>query len=158
MPGAYCTPFDFVARQYRAGVGDYAERATAHTARARDLAQQTTGRCTTPSALRLVVHEHDKADQCLQASVTCNRHWNTARNMAHAHASLCKVRTTRTASSLVMVARTTAQVAGDYTPRSRETSAPPGALSDRAPLATCHASNAPGLISHALTRMETAPT
>lgn len=161
MPGAFRSRFDLVAVKYRAGVGDYTERATAHYETARTMQAGATvataeGVSTcweSPQAVRLWAHENELASACMQASFDCHRYWWNASNKAHQHACYCRARSQEidTAPALTL-----AQVADLFAGKEREraTHAPPRAPRLSA-LATCHASNAPGLPLHTHALMET---
>lgn len=168
MPGAFRCPSDLNAVKFRDGVGDYVERATAHTENARAIHEQRTTRehgehsfVTTwenSKDLRLWAHEQELAQACLQASRDCHRYWWNASNKAHQHTLFCLARQANTRRAHDVLSLSLAQVASVHAchTRTRETHAPPGAPRLSA-LATCHASNAPGLPDHAL-NLETAPT
>jgi len=66
-----------------------------------------------------------------------------------AHAAYCSARTKTHSADLLPV--TLAQVAQLFAPVARSTSAPPGQSCALNVLATCHASNAPGLSPTAMT-------
>lgn len=168
MATAFRTPSDLLADKYRAGVSDYAQRADTHTETAREIHAQHTTRVPgelsymtkweNPQDLRLWAHEQELAQECLTLSNKCRWHWWVASNKAHQHTLYCQVRT-QSARLPHTPAVSLAQVASDHAclTRLRETHAPP--VRTRVPaLATCHASNAPGLSFHAYERMEIAPT
>ena len=158
---------DLLAEKYRAGVGDYSHRASAHWETAQTMSAQATrhtpeGVTTyweSPQALRRWSHENELAHQCQQASYDCHRYWYRASVKAHAHRCLCLLRNTITHRDTTAPARTLAQVASDYAQNTRrhKTTAPPGAPGSVPVLSTCHASNAPGLSADSQ-RMETGTT
>lgn len=155
MRGAFRSRHDQVVRVLDAGVNDYLERMTAHYASADTMREQRTTRETgerythtswDARDLRAWGHEMELAQECEQAMYECARGRYRAQMTAYAHTCLCRVRVVRPRP----VVFTLAQVAHLFAEndRKRTTNAPPGQLRTRTVLATCHASNAPGLSAH----------
>lgn len=163
MPGAFTSTADITARRMDSAVSDYLSRMNAHYEAHRvmqDRATVTTetGTAThweSAGALRACMHEAELADHAQQAMYECARYRSRAMFRAYAHTCWCRVRSVKPRP----VALTLAQVAHLYAglDHERTTNAPPGQLRARTVLATCHASNAPGLSAHSQ-RMETGRT
>lgn len=162
MRGAFLSPGAITAQVLGRGADNYAQRMTMHHERGNALRKQRT-RATgegvvmhfeSAQELRATMHEYDMAQECEQAMYDCVRYRNRALMSAYRHTCLCRVRAVRPRP----VSMTLAQVSSHHADldHGRTTNAPPGELHPRTVLATCHASNAPGLNAHA--HMETAPT
>lgn len=168
MPSAFRSRHDLVARVYDTGLSDYLGRMTAHYESADTMrAQRTTrvpGEMSTHTAweasdLRAWGHEMELARECEQAMYECARGRYRALNRAYQHACFCRVRdeSATTPAPRIDLVRSSRMVASEHAGETRNTSAPPGQLRTLSVLATCHASNAPGLSAHAQ-RMETGTT
>jgi hypothetical protein len=98
-----------------------------------------------PQALRTACHESELAEQTFRDMQSCLALRNRALMKAYAHHAYCVVRSviSRSFDSVQLSLAQVAQVfAVALSPASH---APPGQLCARSVLATCHASNAPGL-------------
>lgn len=134
-------------RHLGAGMADYVRRSELHTRTAETLqpARDSEGLVTwdSPHQLRTVMHEHELAQQCLQASMDCST--MRARALAHATAHALWVRARTVPFLLVRTVATLREVAALFTDLPRLCGAPPGNALAVNVLATCQASNAPGL-------------
>ena len=98
-----------------------------------------------PQALRTWAHETDLAEKSFSDMQSCLALRNRALMKAYAHHAYCVARSV-ISRSFETVQLSLAQVAQVFTlALSPASHAPPGQLSARCVLATCHASNAPGL-------------
>jgi hypothetical protein len=98
-----------------------------------------------PQALRTWAHENELAEKSFSDMQSLFALRNRALMKAYAHHAYCVVRSV-ISHSFDSVQLSLAQVAQVFTVAlSPASHAPPGQLSARSVLATCHASNAPGL-------------
>jgi hypothetical protein len=103
-----------------------------------------------PQALRTWAHETDLAEKSFSDMQSCFALRNRALMKAYAHHAYCVARSV-ISRSFETVQLSLAQVAQVFTlALSPASHAPPGQLSARCVLATCHASNAPGLTPNAM--------
>jgi len=155
--------YEVTAAHIGAGIDDYIKRMNTHQATADEvLAQAQTDEpgvtCwASPQQLRTYSHEIELAQECMQAMFDCGAIRTRALMKAYAHACWCKVRT-----SVARVRETL--LAGSLTFRDRmaqvitlASSAPPGKSFALNVLATCHASNAPGLSPVAMNYWQAKP-
>jgi hypothetical protein len=142
-----------------AGIADYSRRMTLHQETADKLQVQATANTDepgvthweSPQALRMWAHEQELAQECLHAMFDCGAIRTRALMRQYAHNCYCKVRAS-VARVPALIALTLAQVADSFTALSlSHSSAPPGVKTAPNVLATCHASNAPGLSPIAMT-------
>lgn len=155
MSQAFPTPFAHQGNLFVRGVRDYAERMLTHQQNAKELQRQHTtlvpdidGHLTqweSPQALRTFAHELELADECMQAMGLCTGVVNKSRLREYQHSCYCKVRKQNTPEKLFFVSLSLREVSNTYAIDKRSKHAPPGALITAPVLATCHASNAPGL-------------
>lgn len=163
MSGVFSCPADITARYLDSAVTDYLSRMNTHHENQRALADRATVTTETgpvtcwqsAGELRLWAHENELAELAQQSMYECARYRSRAMFRAYAHSCLCRVRVVRPRPVVFTLAQVAHLFAG--TDRERATSAPPGQLRTRTVLATCHASNAPGLSAHSQ-RMETGRT
>jgi hypothetical protein len=149
--------YEVTATHMGAGIADYSQRMNTHQATADEvLAQAQTDEAgvtcwASPQQLRIVAHEQQLAQECMQAMFDCGAIRTRALMKAYAHACWCKVRAVLV-SNFDPKLQTLAQVADSFTALSlSHSSAPPGVKTAPNVLATCHASNAPGLSPIAMT-------
>ena len=159
-----------LAGVYDRGRNDYLSRMTAHYANASAMHEARRERVPgelsystkweSPQALRAWAHEQELAQECWDAHTICQRRWSRAMFRAWQHRCLLAVRdANELREKKLWDRRTLAQVASDHAGDNctHASNAPPGNLRDLSALATCHASNAPGLFTHPR-QLETAPT
>lgn len=142
--------YDVAVRYMSAGIDDYVQRIEHHNNTAKSLqpVPNSDGVVVyeSPQQLRMIAHEHELADECLQAMFTCSAIRSIAQRKALAHHCYVLARVVDRAALLVRsVSLSLREVCAMFTTRARSTSAPPGQLHALNVLATCHASNAPGL-------------
>jgi hypothetical protein len=149
--------YEVTATHMGAGIADYSQRMELHQATANELrAQAQTDEAgvtcwASPQQLRIVAHEQQLAQECMQAMFDCGAIRSRALMRQYAHNCWCKVRGS-VARVPALIAMTLAQVADSFTALSlSHSSAPPGVKTAPNVLATCHASNAPGLSPIAMT-------
>jgi hypothetical protein len=139
-----------------AGIDNYVQRQERHTQNAKDMQPARNDEGLTvwesPQQLRMVTHEHELADECMQAMFQCVSIRNNAMKKARADRLYVLQRLAHLhAHTVQLLALTLRQVCAMFTTVARFTSAPPGHRSALNVLATCHASNAPGLSPTAMT-------
>jgi hypothetical protein len=133
-----------------AGIDNYVQRQERHTQNAKDMqpARNDDGLTVweSPQQLRMVAHEHELADECMHAMFQCVSIRNNAMKKARADRLYVLQRLAHLhAHTVQLLSLTLRQVCAMFTTVARLTSAPPGQRSALNVLATCHASNAPGL-------------
>jgi hypothetical protein len=144
---------EITARHFSACATALSERMTEHHANANTMSKEreqitpegVTVAWESPQALRTWAHETDLAEKSFSDMQTLFALRNRALMKAYAHHAYCVARSLawRTFETLQL---SLAQVAQVFTVAlSPASHAPPGQLSARSVLATCHASNAPGL-------------
>jgi hypothetical protein len=144
---------EVVARHFSAGVSALGNRMTEHHTTAdtmRKEREQITPEGVSvvwesPQALRTACHESELAEKSFSEMQLFIARRNRALMKAYAHHAYCVARSVslRVIEVVQLSLAQVAQVfAGVLSPTSH---APPGQLSARSVLATCHASNAPGL-------------
>lgn len=141
---------EVTVRHMSAGIDNYVQRQERHTQNAKDMqpARNDDGLTVweSPQQLRMVTHEHELADECMQAMFQCASIRNNAMRKARAHRLYVLQRLAHLhADTVQLLSLTLRQVCAMFTTVARFTSAPPGQRSAPNVLATCHASNAPGL-------------
>jgi hypothetical protein len=143
-------------RRLSAGVADYSERMNNHHATAKQKHDDATVRTgnevathwESPRALREWAHENELAEASFQAMLDCGAMLTLAQWSAYRHACYCKARAS-VARVPVIVAHSLRQVSTQLTALARSVS-PPGLMTAPNVLATCQASNAPGLTPNAM--------
>jgi len=144
---------EITARHFSARVSALGNRMTEHHATANTMSkerEQVTPEGVlvaweSPQALRTACHESELAEQSFRDMQLCFSLRNRALMKAYAHHAYCVARSV-ISRSFETVQLSLAQVAQVFTlALSPASHAPPGQLSARCVLATCHASNAPGL-------------
>jgi hypothetical protein len=154
--------YEVTATHMGAGIADYSQRMELHQATANELrAQAQTDEAgvtcwASPQQLRIVAHEQQLAQECMQAMFDCGAIRSRALMRQYAHNCWCKVRGS-VARVPALIALTLAQVADSFTALSLPSSAPPGKSFSLNVLATCHASNAPGLSPIAMNYWQAKP-
>lgn len=149
-----------------ASIDDYVERMNTHQRNAKELQRAHTTpvpdddgvimQWDSPQHLRLVMHEHELAQECMQAMFECGAIRTLAMMKAYAHRCYCLARkVTKIVSELV--ARSLAEIADLFSNRVALGSAPPRQLVAVPVLATCHASNAPSLSPVAMNHWQERP-
>ena len=159
--------YDATAKRLQAGSADYLERMNAHHANAKQLNDDATVRTDnevmtcwkSPQALRNWAHENDLADIAFQSFLDCGRMASKARMKAYQHSCYVKacaltLSDKKTASPVPM---TLAEVTARHANAKRKQHDPPGLCLCSNVLATCHASNAPGLSPTAMTYWQVPP-
>ena len=157
MSKAFPNSFSATIEQLTAGMDDYLERMNTHQKTADQLQLQATSDADEPGVtcwqstqqLRECVHEQDLAEASLQAMFDCGAKRNKAQWSAYRHACYCKAREV-VARVPVIIAHSLRQVSTQLIALARSVS-PPGLMTAPNVLATCHASNAPGLPRIAMT-------
>jgi hypothetical protein len=144
---------EITARHFSARVSALGNRMTEHHANADTMSKEREHRTPegvsvaweSPQALRTWSQEQELADQCFRAMQNTFALRNRALMKAYAHHAYCVVRSV-ISRSFDSVQLSLAQVAQVFTVAlSPASHAPPGHLYALNVLATCHASNAPGL-------------
>lgn len=156
-----------VARIAAKGLTDYLDKANAAHQRAEALSQSVTrtdsdGNAVTvwesPQQLRTWSHEQDIAQECYALANHCHQLRARALRRSYEHRQLCAVSTSQ-ADSRIINTETLAQVAERHavSVRTNHGDDPPALSVHRSPLATCAASNAPGVccVSDAATVLHT---
>lgn len=157
-----------LAGVYDRGRNDYLSRMTRHHENASTMREARTVRSAegvavawdSAAELRAWAHEQELAQVAWDAHTICQRRWSRAMFRAWQHRCLLEVRDANELREKKLCdRRTLAQVASDHAGDNcaHASNAPPGNLRDLSALATCHASNAPGLFTHPR-QLETAPT
>lgn len=159
--------YDATAKRLQAGSADYLERMNAHYATAKQLNDDATVRTDnevitcwkSPQALRNWAHENDLADIAYQSFLDCGLMANKA--LMKAYQCSCYVKacalTLSDMKTASPVAMTLAEVTARHGNAKRKQHDPPGLCLCSNVLATCHASNAPGLSPTAMTYWQVPP-
>jgi hypothetical protein len=147
--------YEATANKLQAGSNDYLMRMNEYNARAKELESAATVRTDnevmtcweSPQALRNWSHETELAEIAFQSFQDCIHMANKARWKAYQHSCYVKacaltLSDMKTASPVAM---TLAEVNARYLNTKRKQHDPPGLCLCSNVLATCHASNAPGL-------------
>jgi hypothetical protein len=157
MSKAFPTSHIATERHYGAGIADYSRRMTLHQQNSDQMLQKQQSdepgvtHWESHQALRMWAHEQELAQECMRAMFDCGAIRTRALMRQYAHNCYCKVRAS-VARVPELIALTLAQVADSFTALSLlHSSAPPGVKTAPNVLATCHASNAPGLSAIAMT-------
>ena len=159
--------YEATANRLQAGSNDYLERMNEHYAAAKQLNDDATVRTDnevmtcwkSPQALRNWAHENDLAEIAFQSFQDCMHMANKARWKAYQHSCYVKA-CALTLSDMKTDWRmpmSLAQVAARQANKKRKQHDPPGLCSCSNVLATCHASNAPGLSPTAMTYWQVPP-
>lgn len=159
--------YDATANKLQAGSDDYIKRMDWHNATAKQLHDNATVRTDnevmthweSPQALRNWAHENDLAQMAFQSFMQCTYMANKARMKAYQQSCYVKacaltLSDIKTVSPVVM---TLADVAARYATAKRKQHDPPGLCLCSNVLATCHASNAPGLSPTAMNYWQVPP-
>lgn len=134
-----------------AGIDNYVQLEKHHTNNAESLrpVPNSDGVVVYESAqqLRMIAHEHELADECMQAMFKCSAIRSIALRKAVAHHCYVLARSIRQRAALLVrsISLSLREVCAMFTTRAGSTSAPPGQLHALNVLATCHAGNAPGV-------------
>lgn len=143
---------EVTVRRLGAGIDDYVQRVEAHTLNAETMqpAPNSDGVIVweSPQQLRMIAHEHDLAHECMQAMFTCSEIRTQVERHALAHRCyvLARSKTLNGFETVKQfVSMSLRQVAELFATVKRSTTSPPVQLHALNVLATCHASNAPGL-------------
>jgi len=156
MSKAFPTSHIATERHYGAGIADYSRLMTKHQQNAdrvqaeavKDAEGLTVWQA---QQLRMWAHEQELAQECMRAMFDCGAIRTRALMRQYAHNCYCKVRGS-VARVPALIALTLAQVADSFTALSLAIKPlPPGVKTAPNVLATCHASNAPGLSAIAMT-------
>ena len=147
--------YEATANKLQAGSNDYLMRMNEYNARAKELESAATVRTDnevmtcwkSPQALRNWSHETELAEIAFQSFQDCIHMANKARWKAYQHSCYVKAcaLTLSDIKTALPVAMTLAEVNARYLNTKRKQHDPPGLCSCSNILATCHASNAPGL-------------
>jgi hypothetical protein len=152
---------EVTVRHMTAGIDNYVQRQERHTQNAKDMqpARNDDGLTVweSPQQLRMVAHEHELADECMRAMFECASIRNNAMKKALAHRFYVLQRLAQLQADTVQqwLSLSLRQVCAIFATVARSTSAPPGQRAALNVLATCHASNAPGLSLVAMTMQVT---
>lgn len=152
--------YETTANRLQAGSADYLDRMNEYNARAKQLNDDATVRTDnevmtcwkSPQALRNWAHENDLAEMAFQSFQDCMHMANKARWKAYQHSCYVKAcaLTLSDMKTAPPVAMSLAEVNARYLEKQKQHD-PPGLCSCSNILATCHASNAPGLSPIAMT-------
>jgi hypothetical protein len=155
------TNHDATVRYISAGIDDYSRRMTVHYDNAEQLHQQRCVRVPgemsyvtkweSPQALREWAHENELGQIAQQSVMQCVRMKSSAMMKAYQHTcyvNVCAL-TLSDMKTALPIAMTLAEVTARYVNTKRKQHDPPGLCSCSNVLATCHASNAPGLFPSA---------
>jgi hypothetical protein len=153
----YTHPLAATADRMHGGVSDYLERSSAH----KDTAEQLRSERSTPEGvvwqnineLRLYSHENELSEVAWKLAQQCMRDAHRAQMKVYQHSCLCAVRSVVTVPCRIELSLTLAEVASKCERRSQRQRAPER-LCLRPVLSSCHASNAPGALSHVHTSTE----
>lgn len=145
-------PFHVHARRMHNGVCDYYDRAAQFATEAKTktpTADQDGITHWTPRLLREVSHLHELENECYDAASVCMTQYQRATLRAYQRSQLVAVCNTKTRTPVARF--TLAEVAQLHTPKGQlaPDKSPPGSTATVSPIATCAASNAPGLVRHA---------
>jgi hypothetical protein len=160
MSKAFPNSHNATVRHMSAGMADSLEGMNIHQANADQLQLQATSNADepgvtcwqSPQQLRECAHEQDLAEASLQEMYAWGAKLNKAQVSAYRHNCYCKAREV-VARVPELIAKTSAQVSALFTIVADAMSSPPVQLTAPNILATCHASNAPGLSRIAMTYM-----
>jgi hypothetical protein len=152
----YSHPLSATADRLHGGVDNYLERMSAH----KETAEQLRSERNTPEGvvwqnaneLRRYAHELELSDYAWRSAQDCMRYAHKAQKKLFQHTCLCSVRSEPVAP--VGVVLSLAQVASVYERHTEHRERPPGRSCVRSVLSTCHASNAPGALSHVRTKTQ----
>jgi hypothetical protein len=163
MSKAFVSSHTATERHYGAGIADYSRRMDSYQQNADQMLQMQQSdepgvtHWESPQALRMWAHEQELAQECMQAMFDCGAIRTRALMRQYAHNCYCKARAS-VARVPKLIALTLAQVADSFTALSlSHSSAPPGVKTAPNVLATCQASNAPGLSVIAMTYGRSTP-
>lgn len=153
----YAHPSQLVAAHLHThGVADYLDRA----AQFQHEAEQKTpsDNVFTAQSLREISHLHELARECQNLAGTCMTMAQRATMRAYQHRQLVAVCNTKTSTPVLRLTLT--QVAQQHTRKEKLSlsNSPPGQLVTLSPIATCAASNAPGVVRNAYTQEVMATT
>ena len=158
MSKAFSNSHNATVRRLSAGVADYSERMDTHYANAKRLLDGATVRTgdevtthwESPQALREWAHENELAEASFQAMLDCGAMQNRALWSAYRRTCWLRVREViARVPDISVFANTLRQVSTQLIALARSVS-PPGLMTAPNILATCHASNAPGLTPNAM--------
>ena len=149
--------YTLVADKAKRGIGDYIERTQLHTTNAQNLQRQRTTQVSddegvlvqwnNPQDLRLCMHEHELAQECMELAQVCQAMFARAQMRHYQHSRYCEVRTQELpALSHALPALSLREVSNIYANEKRTNYHSTGGAGAPPGLATCHASNAPGLV------------
>ena len=164
MSKAFPSSHNFIARLATAGMDDYCKRGNTHQATAKQKHDDATVRTGnevvthwgSPQALSEWSHEDELARTSFDLMLDCGAMLNRAQWSAYRHDCYCKAREV-VARVPVIVANTLRQVSALFTIVADAMSSPPGQLTAPNVLATCQASNAPGLTPTAMNYWQVPP-
>lgn len=164
MTTAFCSPHSHLAQRYSKGMSDYIERSNAHHEHAMkqqsERTKQVPGELSfvthweNPQALRLSAHESELAQECLQLAQTCQAMFARSQMRQYQHTCYCKVRTQEKLLLAHTAPLSLREVSNIYAKKLRTNKPPNSCISAPPVLATCHASNAPGLSPIAMNKRQ----
>lgn len=147
--------YDATAQYLRAGSDDYIKRMDWHNATAKQLENDATVRTDnevmtcweSPQALRNWAHENELAEIAFQSFMQCTYMASKAKMKAYQHACYVKACALTFSDKKLdwRMPMSLAQVSARHANTKRKQHDPPGLCLCSNVLATCHASNAPGL-------------
>ena len=147
--------YEATANRLQAGSNDYLDRMNEYNARAKQLENDATVRTDnevmtcweSPQALRNWAHENELAEIAFQSFMACTYMANKARMKAYQHGCYVKACALTLSDKKLdwRMPMTLAEVNARYVNTKRKQHDPPGLCLCSNVLATCHASNAPGL-------------
>lgn len=163
MKQAFSNNHNATVRRLGAGVADYLERGNTHQATAKQLQDNATVRTGnevvthwgSPQALSAWSHEDELARTSFDLMLDCGAMQNRALWSAYRHACYCKAREV-VSRVPVIVAQSVREVSTQLTALAHSVS-PPGLMTAPNVLATCQASNAPGLTPTAMNYWQVPP-
>ena len=152
MSKAFPNSFSATIAELTAGEADYSERRLA----IQETPAQGVVHYESVQALRESASKIELAQAYWEAELDCGAMRNRAMWSAYRHDCYCKARAIITRVP-ELIAKTSAQVSALFTVFADAMSSPPGQLTAPNILATCHASNAPGLSRIAMTYGRSSP-
>ena len=147
-------PLSVTAQHFYAGGDDYLQRMNElhNTAQQQRKQYETDQGVVWPNAqtLRHYSHTLEISDNCFTAAKDCMKYAHRAQRKYSHHVALCKTKDTAPVSQCHTALLSLAEVAQQHSEHSYKEHEPPGRSFTRSVLATCHASNAPGVfgLSH----------
>ena len=154
-------PLSVTAQHLHAGVDDYLQRQQQHYETAQELRNQynTDQGVVWPNAheLRNYSQGIELSEHCFSAARECMSYAHRAQRTYSHHVALCRMKATAHTPGELPAVLSLAEVAQQHSEHFHKEHAPPGRSFTRSVLSTCHASNAPGVLSHVRTTEVSSP-